>query len=222
MKKVLLISLLTLLFSGCVVHAHPRFTHTYSTTKLVVYDYAYDNYSDRWVRVNKYIDYVNCYTTQTIMSNLEQSGLYYAVTGPYNCPDKLSYSVYHEEVSYALHFDFSIWGTHHHRFHHHHVRRHFHNHHRFNTKHHYSTFAKHHQNHHRHSSGVKSHKSSKHHSSGVKSHKRNKYHKNDRRYNGKSKLHHKGKSKKRKNKSKLRRGKRGNKKHSRNRNHRQH
>ena len=147
MKKALLITLLTGLFSGCfavpgshymMVEAHPGYMSMHPT-EITVYDYVYDRSSNTWYRVNIYVDYIDCRKTTEFLAELRTSNFYFSVTGPQACPDTISYSVYHDAYYIAGHSYF-VWNSHHHSFHRDHIRVSYHNHRSFNKKHRYTNF----------------------------------------------------------------------------------
>jgi len=148
MKKVFLTCLSILLFTGCFAYAHPTHLQYNHRTEIVVYDYVYNEYDETWVRSNRYVDYVDCNRIPTILLNLERSGFYFSVDGLRECPDTLTYAVYHENVHYGNCFKFfSTWNLYHQGFHHSYKKAYFHNHYRFNRRHVYNTFKYRHKHH---------------------------------------------------------------------------
>ncbi len=212
MKKVLLISAFVLLFTGClgvssnpymIVEAHPGYSYAYPTTKVVVYDYVYDDHSNMWIRVNNYVDYINCHDAPILLTELGTSRFYFTIEGPRHCPDEISYTVYHND-SYITGHAYIMWNNHHHGFHHSYAKVGFHGHYNFNNRHRYATFA---HRHHKHKHKVHKHSSNKHKVYKNNSNKRNNRKYKSNKHNGSAKKKYSKKKKKYSKKKSSRRGK---------------
>ncbi len=130
-------------------HIHHSDHYDTPTTRFVVYDYAYDYYYDEWVRVNTYVDNVNCLKARRVIRNIQSNGFYVSVNGPMSCPSLVKYSVYHHTL-YAPWESYRVWDGHHYAYHHHGVHVTFHYRTAFNTKHRFSGFNVRYQAHHGH------------------------------------------------------------------------